>query len=128
MNLLVRIRRAAVFPFLISCFPYSSESVYNSSMDFSLEHLGLSAREPATLKDWYVKTLGARVVFENNGQPPFLLAFAGGSLIEIYAGDFSRPETANNKLNGWRHLAVRVASLEAAKTDLERKGVKFTDE
>jgi glyoxylase I family protein len=97
-------------------------------MDFSLEHLGLSAREPVTLKDWYVKTLGARVVFENSGQPPFLLQLAGGMMLEIYSGDFARPETSNNKLNGWRHLAVRVASIETAKTELERKGVKFTDD
>ena len=96
-------------------------------MDFVVEHLGLSAREPAALKDWYVKTLGARTVFSNDGQPPFLLAL-GGMMLEIYTGDFARPETANNKLSGWRHLAVRVASIETATTELERRGVKFTEE
>ena len=98
-------------------------------MNFLLEHVGLSAREPQTLKDWYVKTLGAKVVFDHGRTPPmFLLKLAGGVMIEIYAGDFSRPETANNKLNGWRHVALRVDSLEAAKAELERRGVKFTEE
>ena len=98
-------------------------------MNCSLEHLGLSARAPATLKDWYVKTLGAKLVFDNGQTPPmFLLKLPGGVMLEIYRGDFSLPETAHNKLNGWRHVALRVDSLEAAKAELERRGVKFTEE
>ena len=104
------------------------KSSYNSPMNFSLEHLGLSAREPATLKDWYVKTLGATVTFDNRQTPPmFLLRVPGGVMIEIYAGDFSLKETANNKLNGWRHVALRVDALETAKAELERRGVQFTE-
>ena len=98
-------------------------------MDFALEHIGLSARAPATLRDWYVKTLGARVVFDNRATPPmFLLSLPGGVMVEIYSGDFSLAETANNKLNGWRHVALRVSSIEAAKAELERRGVRFTEE
>jgi glyoxylase I family protein len=107
---------------------FPNESAYNSDMDFTLEHIGLSARAPATLKDWYVKTLGARVVFDNSSTPPmFLLSLPGGMMIEIYAGDFSLAETAHNKLNGWRHVALRVNSIEAAKAELEKRGVKFTE-
>jgi catechol 2,3-dioxygenase-like lactoylglutathione lyase family enzyme len=74
---------------------FPNESAYNSDMDFTLEHIGLSARAPATLKDWYVKTLGARVVFDNGSTPPmFLLSLPGGMMIEIYAGDFSLAETS----------------------------------
>jgi glyoxylase I family protein len=97
-------------------------------MDFALEHIGLSARAPATLRDWYVKMLGARVVFDNGSTPPmFLLSLPGGMMIEIYSGDFSLAETGNNKLNGWRHVALRVSSIEAAKAELEKRGVKFTE-
>ena len=96
-------------------------------MDFALEHIGLSARAPTTLRDWYVKTLGARVVFDNGSTPPmFLLSLPGGMLIEIYSGDFSLAETGNNKLNGWRHVALRVSSIEAAQAELEKRGVTFT--
>jgi glyoxylase I family protein len=97
-------------------------------MNFSLEHLGLPARDPLALKDWYVKTLGAKVRFDNGQTPPMFLLSAGGIMIEIYAGDFAVKETSNNKLNGWRHVALRVDSLEAAKAELEKRGVKFTEE
>ena len=97
-------------------------------MDLVLEHLGLSAAASATLKDWYVAVLGARVVFDNGQTPPtYLLAMPGGATIEIYPGDFSLKETANNKLNGWRHVALRVNSIESAKSALERRGVRFTE-
>jgi glyoxylase I family protein len=105
------------------------ESAYNISMDYTLEHLGLSAQAPATLKDWYVNMLGAQVVFDNRQSPPmFLLALPGGRLLEIYAGDFGLKETANNKLNGWRHVALRVTSIEGARAELERRGVRFTED
>jgi glyoxylase I family protein len=98
-------------------------------MNYTLEHLGLSAHDPKTLKDWYVKTLGVRVVFDNGQTPPmFLLSVPGGVMIEIYAGDFGLKETANNKLNGWRHVALRVNSIENAKADLEKRGVKFSED
>jgi catechol 2,3-dioxygenase-like lactoylglutathione lyase family enzyme len=98
-------------------------------MNFSLEHLGLPARDPNALKDWYAKTLDAKVVFDNRQTPPmFLLSVPGGMMIEIYAGDLALKDTANNKLIGWRHVALRVPDLEAAKADLEQRGVKFTEE
>jgi glyoxylase I family protein len=104
-------------------------SAYKWPMDLSLEHIGLSARAPATLKDWYVKVLGAKVVFDSGRTPPmFLLAIRGGVMIEIYAGDRALPETGNNQLNGWRHVALRVDSIEAAKADLEALGAVFSEQ
>ena len=97
-------------------------------MNFRVEHLGLPARDPVALKDWYARALGAKLVFSNDQTPPaFLLALAGGVMIEIYGGDFSLPETSDNKLNGWRHVALRVDSVDAAKTELEQRGLKFTE-
>jgi len=72
--------------------------------------------------------LGARLVFSIDQTPPaFLLALPGGVMIEIYGGDFSLPETSDNKLNGWRHVALRVDSIASAKTELEQRGLKFTE-
>ena len=97
-------------------------------MNLSVEHLGLPAREPAALKDWYLHVLGARLVFSNEETATaFLLALPGGVMIEIYSGDLSLPQISNNKLNGWRHVALRVASVAAAKAELEGKGVIFTE-
>ena len=97
-------------------------------MQFSVEHLGLPARDPAALKDWYVRVFGAELVFDNGQKPPaFFLRIGGGLMLEIYEGDFSLKETSDNALNGWRHLALRVDSIESAKKDLESRGVTFRE-
>ncbi len=97
-------------------------------MKYSVEHLGLPARAPAVLKDWYATVLGAKVVFCNDQTPPaFLLALPGGIMVEIYGGNLSLPQTSDNKLNGWRHLALRVDSVAAARAELEQRGVAFTE-
>jgi glyoxylase I family protein len=91
--------------------------------------MGLSARAPATLKDWYVRVLNARVCFDNGQTPPmFLLTLPGGALLEIYPADVGIDDTRNNKLAGWRHLALRVDSIEGARVELEKRGVRFTEE
>ena len=98
-------------------------------MKCRVEHLGLSAHDPVALKDWYTRVLGAEVVFANDqAKPAFLLTLPGQLLLEIYSGEFSAPQTSNNQLNGWRHLALRVDSLAAAKAELEKQGVKFTEQ
>ena len=97
-------------------------------MKFTVEHLGLPARDAAALKDWYARVLDAKVVFDNGQTPPaYLLALPGGSMVEIYTGESSLKETGNNLLAGWRHVALRVDSIEDAKAELEKKGVKFPD-
>jgi glyoxylase I family protein len=98
-------------------------------VNFSVEHLGLPARDPVALKDWYARVLDAKVVFANDQPPPaFLLAMPGRVMIEIYGGDLSLPQTSNNKLTGWRHVALRVDSIAAARAELEGRGLKFSED
>ncbi len=97
-------------------------------MKFSVEHLGLPARDPTALKNWYETVLGAKLIFENGQTPPaYFVQLGGGLILEIYEGDFSLKETSDNMLNGWRHLALRVDSIEETKADLEKRGVKFSE-
>jgi len=97
-------------------------------MKFIAEHIGLAAKDSGVLKDWYVNMLGAKVVFDNGQTPPsYLIALSGGSMLEIYPADSASRETAYNLLAGFRHLALRVESVEQAKAELESKGIKFTD-
>jgi len=101
---------------------------YNRAVKMALEHLGLAARHPISLKDWYARVLDARILFDNGMQPPaFMLALPGGPLLELYPAAHTRPETADNALSGWRHLALRVDSIEAAQAELSRRGVQFTE-
>jgi glyoxylase I family protein len=97
-------------------------------MNISIEHIGLPAKDAASLKAWYQRVLGAKQVWDNGQNPPSCLLSLGAAWVEIYPADSARPETADNKLAGFRHLALRVDSLEAAQAELEQRGVKFTEE
>src|SRR5688500_9377618 len=97
-------------------------------MNFSVEHIGLPARNPTALKDWYLQTLEGRIVFESGTTPPAYFVRVGGTMLEIYEGDFGLKETSDNKCHGFRHLALRVDSIETAKKDLEGRGVRFTED
>ena len=97
-------------------------------MNFSCEHVGLASNDPVALRDWYVKTLGARQLKQLAQKPPaFMLELPGGFCVEIYQAGFAMRLTCDNKLRGWRHVALRVADLEAARAELESRGVRFTE-
>jgi len=96
-------------------------------MNISVEHVAVVANNPVTLKNWYERVLGAREIYNNGQNPPTCLISLGNVWFEIYAAEKSLPETANNKLAGFRHLALRVDSLDVAKSELEKRGVKFSE-
>lgn len=97
-------------------------------MNLPLEHVGLAARDPVALRDWYARVVGAREVFCNHETPPaFLLALAGGALLEVYPADSSNADASQNRMAGWRHLALRVDSIEAARDALSAAGVDFRE-
>ena len=98
-------------------------------MNFSLEHIAIPATNPVALKKWYERVLGARPIWDNGQNPPVcLIELPGGAWLEIYATDLPLADRGNNKLAGFRHLALRVDSIDAAKAELSRRGVKFDDE
>ena len=95
-------------------------------MKLEWEHFGLAADDPTALRDWYVNVLDAETVMQLADNPPaYMLRVAGGLMVEIYQADFSLGETSDNKLRGWRHLALRVDDLAAAKETLRERGVVF---
>jgi glyoxylase I family protein len=96
-------------------------------MQLRVEHIGLPARDPAALADWYVRTLGAAPVDLGAAGPPFFVALPGGTVLEIYTAAASGPQTGENGLAGFRHLALRVDSIAAAQAELAAKGVAFPD-
>jgi glyoxylase I family protein len=98
-----------------------------SALNFSVEHFGLPARDPAALADWYERVLGAVWVWQSDATPPAFFVKLPGLVLEIYASNRALADTGDNKLAGWRHLALRVDSLDAARDELARRGVRFTD-
>ena len=100
-------------------------------MNFYIEHIGLAANDPTALKNWYTRTLGAQLTWENGQTPPtYLLDLASGARLEIYPATTAADaaQRGNNKLAGFRHLAWRVDSIEKARTELTARGVAFDDE
>ena len=97
-------------------------------MNVSIEHIAIPSANPSALKAWYERALGAREIFNNGQNPPtFLIALPGGGWLEIYAAEGAPEHRGNNKLAGFRHMALRVNSLDAARAELERRGVKFPE-
>jgi glyoxylase I family protein len=96
-------------------------------MNFSVEHIAIPAANPVALKNWYERVLDAKLVFDNGQNPPAYLVSLGNLWIEIYAMETPLPGRGDNKLAGFRHLALRVDSLDAAKAELEKRGVTFSE-
>jgi catechol 2,3-dioxygenase-like lactoylglutathione lyase family enzyme len=98
-------------------------------MKIATEHIGIPATDPVALKNWYERVLDAKTIWDSGENPPaYLVAFPGGGWLEIYAAQSSQAEPGNNQITGFRHLALRVDSLEAAKAEAARRGVVFTKE
>jgi glyoxylase I family protein len=96
-------------------------------MHFAIEHIAIAAAHPTALRDWYVRVLGARPVWDNGKSPLVCLIALSGAWLEIYAADAPLAARGNNKLAGWRHVALRVHSIEEAKAELIRRGVTFDE-
>jgi glyoxylase I family protein len=94
---------------------------------FTVEHIGLAAKDATGLRQWYERVLGAELMWEISKEPPAALITLSGAMIEIYSADGSSEMTQNNKLAGWRHIALRVDSLDRAQALLEDQGVIFTE-
>ena len=100
-------------------------------MNVSIEHVAIPSPDPVALKNWYERVLGAREIFNNGQVPPTcLIGLPGGGWFEIYAatGKPAPEDRGNNKLAGFRHVALRVDSIDAARVELEKRGVTFTEE
>lgn len=93
-----------------------------------VEHFGLAAVDPRRLADWYRRVLGAREVWNDGQTPPAVFVeVPGGLVLEIYPAGATSNRTADNRVAGWRHLALRVANLEAARELLAARGVVFNE-
>jgi len=94
-------------------------------MNFTIEHIAVPAAHPAALRDWYMRVLGARPVWDNGKTPLVCLIALPGAWLEIYTADAPLAARGNNKLASRRHVALRVNSIVAAKAELIRRGVAF---
>ena len=96
-------------------------------MSFLAEHFGVAASDVNALKDWYVRVLHAKILRQLGDNPPaWLIELPGGFWIEIYSAE-SKIAPQTNRVSGWRHLALRVENVEAAREHLVAQGVAFEE-
>jgi catechol 2,3-dioxygenase-like lactoylglutathione lyase family enzyme len=74
-----------------------------------------------------MRVLDAELVFADGKIPPAYFLRLGGLLVEVYASERAVNDTSNNRLAGWRHLALLVPSIDAAREHLSARGVVFDD-
>jgi glyoxylase I family protein len=99
-----------------------------SRLAYAVEHLGLAATDPRRLADWYLRVLDATERWHNGAQPPAVfVTLPGGPVLEIYPAASTSNRTGDNAVAGWRHVALRVADLAAARALLAARGVPFTE-
>ena len=92
-------------------------------MSFHAEHFGVAASDANVLKEWYVRVLRAKVLRSLGDKPPaWLVELPGGLWVEIYSAE-SKIAPQTNRVAGWRHLALRVDNMEAAREHLLSQGV-----
>jgi len=93
-----------------------------------IEHVGLYARDPQALAEWYERCVGLRVIrrLEKEGRPPiFFLAGEGDGQIEVLPTDAPRidREIASPGLS---HVGLVVDSFDEVQRRLEDVGVALT--
>lgn len=95
-------------------------------MYLGIEHVTLSARDPAALARWYCDVLGYRLAYENRGV--LFLSRGAGCMIELLRGPGGLNDVMADNNKGAAIFGVLVEDLAAAIADLEQKGVELVDE
>lgn len=93
-------------------------------MKVGIEHLGIFTKDSAALRDWYVKTFGWKVVYDN-GKGTYFLKSENGVMLEIMQSEIDGG-SHDMKATGFRHLAlsVSVEEFETIADKLKQNGVK----
>lgn len=91
-----------------------------------IEHIAVVCRDPVSLAKWYAKALGFIEVYNNKKTPPTLLLKAqNGVMIEFVPGRGRPRSPADEKDEGWRHLAILVQDFDMVMADLTKKNVNW---
>lgn len=93
-----------------------------------IDHPAIACRDTAAMIRWYCEVLGMQVIASNGQTPPTALVGYGGMVsIEIMPvkDDGPLPVDVPRNCQGLRHLALRVDDFAAARSHLEKHGVKL---
>ena len=104
-------------------------------MFLAIDHPAIACRDTRRLIQWYCRTLGMRVVAQNDQDPPTALVgydedAKHGAVIELMPvrEKGEDPAAQARFAPGLRHLALRVRNFDEAHATLGKAGVRFLSE
>ena len=77
-------------------------------MVHGIEHTAIVAKDSKALTEWYVKTFGCKVVYDN-GKGTYFPAFEDGSMFEVMQATEDKQDDIETTA-GIRHIALTVTS------------------
>ena len=92
-----------------------------------VEHPGIAARDAKALAQWYIDTLGMKLL-RQGGETTFFVGFDKGACIEIYAAKEDAPPIRHNHVRGMTHIAFYTDDFDAMRETLLKKGVEIAEE
>lgn len=93
----------------------------------NIEHVGLYAKDPAALANWYERVLGLTVVrkLKRGGRPPVIfLAGSKGAQLEILPTD-SAPQEKTVSEPGYTHLGIVIDDFVSFEKGLAEQGIEL---
>jgi len=98
---------------------------------YSYDHIHLRTRDPKGTADWYQRMFNAEVVesVQSDGQPRIDLNLNGLTIfLAQVPADTDMPAAPADPHLGLDHFGLRVDDLDAAFSQLKRRGATFTTE
>ena len=98
-------------------------------MNFSYDHIHLRTRDPEAAAEYYSRVFDAKVLrsVQTDGQSRIDLDIGGVILFLAVVGEDVR-EAPSEQYLGLDHFGLRVDDIEAAASELKRRGAEFSTE
>jgi glyoxylase I family protein len=97
------------------------------SMITGMEHVGLCARDPRGLAEWYVSILAFRIVRALEERRTYFIRAPGVGMLEIYPAQHPT-DPVDNVHRGLRHIALSASGIDAEVSRLRSAGVTVPPE
>ena len=88
-----------------------------------IEHIAIFSSTPESLRDWYARVFGFRIVKENETKGTYWLQAPDGMLFELKRTS-ENGSSEGDKASGIRHIALTTDRFEEEVARLEAEGVE----
>ena len=89
-----------------------------------VEHIAIFSGNPESLRDWYARVFGFRILKENEARRTYWLQVSDGMLFELKKEEHKSTEQGD-KVGGLRHVALTTDSFEETVAQLNKERVEI---